>query len=257
MSKRTGNTARRANDGIGHPFSGTAHQKSRASPLLSVGLILVGAFLLIAYSYRSSFVGERVILKDQGLSCTMEVRQAIPLLKKTYGDSMRKVLHVGPETCTVVSDLFKEDTEAWGIEPYDMEDAESSCKSLLRKGIVRVADIKFSLPYQTKSFTHVIASDALDYLTPKYLNKTLPELARLASDSLIIFAGVPGQPRAKVADPSKFGRPAKLRSPSWWIRYFIQTRLKENEVAAKKFEKAAKLNSYNPGCQIFHLSSNN
>lgn len=41
MSKRTGNTARRANDGIGHPFSGTAHQKSRASPLLSVGLILV------------------------------------------------------------------------------------------------------------------------------------------------------------------------------------------------------------------------
>lgn len=124
------------------------------------------------------------------ISCTGQVEQAIPLLKEAYGNSMRKVLHVGPETCSVVSKLLKEeDTEAWGIEPYEMEDAESSCKLLVRNGIVRVADIKFPLPYTPKSFTHVIVSDALDYLSPTYMNKTLPDLARVSSDGLIIFAG--------------------------------------------------------------------
>lgn len=103
---------------------------------------------------------------------------------------MHKVLHVGPETCTVVSKLLKEEgTEAWGVEPYDIEDADSTCKNLIRKGIVRVADIKFPLPYKSKSFSLVIVSDALDYLSPKYLNKTLPDLARVARDGLVIFAG--------------------------------------------------------------------
>lgn len=125
-----------------------------------------------------------------GASCTSEVHRAIPFLKKAYGQSMRKVLHVGPDTCAVVSTLLKEDdTEAWGVEPYDLEDADSSCKRLIRKGFVRSADIKFSLPYRPKSFSIVIVSDALDYLSPKYLNKTLPDLARVSSDGLVIFAG--------------------------------------------------------------------
>lgn len=103
---------------------------------------------------------------------------------------MRKVLHVGPDSCSVVSALLKEDeTEAWGVEPYDIEDADARCKSLVQKGIVRVADIKFPLPYRSKSFSLVIVSDALDYLSPKYLNKTLPELARVSADGLVIFAG--------------------------------------------------------------------
>lgn len=103
---------------------------------------------------------------------------------------MHKVLHVGPDTCSVVSKLLKEEeTEAWGVEPYDIEDADRSCKSLVRKGIVRVADIKFPLPYRPKSFSVVLVSDALDYLSPKYLNRTLPELARVAADGLVIFTG--------------------------------------------------------------------
>lgn len=103
---------------------------------------------------------------------------------------MHKVLHVGPDTCSVVYKLLKEEeTEAWGVEPYDMEDAEATCKSLVHKGIVRVADIKFPLPYRPKSFSLVIVSDALDYLSPRYLNKTLPELTRVASDGLVIFTG--------------------------------------------------------------------
>lgn len=125
-----------------------------------------------------------------GVSCTLEVQRALPILKKAYGDSMHKVLHVGPDTCPVVSKLLKEeDTEAWGVEPYELDDTDASCKSLVRKGIVRVADIKFSLPYRPKSFSVVIVSDALEYLSPKYLNKTLPELMRVSADGVVIFSG--------------------------------------------------------------------
>jgi len=125
-----------------------------------------------------------------GASCSTEVLQALPILKKAYGDSMHKVLHVGPDSCSVVSSLLEEeDTEAWGIEPYELDDVGAKCKSLVRKGIVRVADIKFPLPYRPKSFSLVLVSDALDYLSPKYLNKTLPELARVSADGVVIFSG--------------------------------------------------------------------
>jgi len=105
---------------------------------------------------------------------------------------MRKVLHLGPDTCSVVSKLLKEeDTEAWGVEPYDLDDADASCRHLVQKGFVRAADIKFLLPYRAKSFSLVIVSDALDYLSPRYLNKTLPELARVSADGVVLFAGKP------------------------------------------------------------------
>ncbi|KAJ1383218.1 S-adenosyl-L-methionine-dependent methyltransferase [Sesbania bispinosa] len=159
---------------------------------------------------------------------------------------MHKVLHVGPDTCYVVSKLLKEEeTEAWGIEPYDIEDADSNCKSLIRRGKVRVADIKFPLPYRPKSFSLVIVSDALDYLSPRYLNKTLPDLVRVSTDGLVIFTGFPSNQKAK----------AKMRSSSWWVKYFLQTNLEENEAAYKKFEQASTKNSYVPRCQIFHLKS--
>lgn len=125
-----------------------------------------------------------------GTSCTAELQRTLPVLKKAYGDNMRKVLHVGPDTCSIVSKLLKEeDTEAWGIEPYDLDETDSNCKALVHKGIVRVADIKFPLPYRSKSFSLVIVSDAVDYLSPRYLNKTLPELARVAADGLVILSG--------------------------------------------------------------------
>ncbi|XP_058010404.1 probable pectin methylesterase CGR2 isoform X2 [Hevea brasiliensis] len=193
MSRRQVSSTRRFVDTGNFPLAGALHSKSRSSPLLSVGLILLGAFLLIAYAYSGHgiFGGNREGLsKIEGdFSCTLEVQRAIPILKKAYGDSMHKVLHVGPDTCSVVSQLLKEEeTEVWGVEPYDIEDADAKCKSAIRKGIVRVADIKFPLPYRANSFSLVIVSDALDYLSPKYLNRTLPELARVASDGLVIFA---------------------------------------------------------------------
>ncbi|WVY91487.1 hypothetical protein V8G54_037001 [Vigna mungo] len=237
-----------------------------------------------------------------------EVQQAIPILQKAYGDSMHKVLHVGPDSCYVVSKLLKEEeTEAWGIEPYDIEEADSSCKALIHRGSVRVSDIKFPLPYRPKSFSLVIVSDALDYLSPRYLNKTLPDLVRVASDGVVIFTavieskslvvivgvnhpkydfllpvlilmscwelasnnlmvlsltsdeiyneGFPTTQKAKVADVSKFGRAAKMRSSSWWSKFFLQINLEENEAASKKFEQASTQSSYIPKCQIFHLNS--
>ncbi|KAK8642641.1 hypothetical protein V6N13_011978 [Hibiscus sabdariffa] len=188
--------------------------------------------------------------------CTFEVLRAILILKKAYCGGIHKVLHVGPDSCSVVANLLKEEeTEAWGVEPYDIEDADTNCKRLVRNGIVRVAGIKFPLPYRPKSFPLVIVSDALDYLSPRYLNKTLPDFARVSADGVIVFTGFPGQRKAKAADVSKYGRAAKLRSWTWWARYFVQTSLEENEAAAKKFSHAAETSSYTPNCQNFHLRS--
>ncbi|KAL7085361.1 hypothetical protein ACP275_14G277600 [Erythranthe tilingii] len=171
---------------------------------------------------------------------------------------MHKVLHVGPDTCSVVSALMREEeTEAFGVEPYDIEDADPTCKKLVHRGLVRVADIKFPLPYRAKSFSLVLVSDALDYLSPKYLNRTLPELARVSSDGLVIFTGYPRNQKAKAIDKAKYGRTAKMRSSTWWIRYFVQMSLEENEVVVKKFEQAAEKKSYGSSCQIFHLKSYN
>ncbi|KAK6254057.1 hypothetical protein QUC31_015777 [Theobroma cacao] len=243
MSRRPVNPARRFADGGSIPFVGSVQSKTRSSRLLSIGLLVVGAILLIGYLHSGSdgSIREKKALSktEGGSSCTLEVLRALPVLKKAYGDSMNKVLHVAPDTCSVVSKLLKEeDTQAWGVEPYDLDDADVNCKSLVRKGIVRVADIKFPLPYRAKSFSLVIVSDALDYLSPRYLNKTLPELVRVSADGVIIFSGYPGQQRAKVAELSKFGRPTKLE---------------ENEAAAKKFEQASTKRSYRPACQVFHL----
>ncbi|XP_031131072.1 probable pectin methylesterase CGR3 [Ipomoea triloba] len=255
MSRRP-NTSRRLMDPANIPFVGSLHPKSRPS-FLSIGLVVVGALLIVGYLYHGS--GGRSRLEDfnrlqGGVSCTLELLRAYPILKKAYGESINKVLHVGPDTCSVVSKLLNdEDTEVWGIEPYDLEDADANCKSLVGKGIVRAADIKFRLPYRAKSFSLVIVSDAVDYLSPKYINKTLPELARVAADGLVVFSGIPGQRRAKIAEMSKFGRPAKFRTPSWWIRFFVQANLEENEDASKKFDEAAAEQSYVPACQVFHL----
>lgn len=257
MSRRPVNPTRRLVDSGNPSFGGSLRSKARSTPLLSLGLVLLGAILLIAYSYSSpgQTRGSSTVSKlEGGVSCTLELQQALPILKKAYGDKMRKVLHVGPDTCSVVSKLLKEDDmEAWGVEPYDIDDADNLCRNLVRKGFVRVADIKFSLPYRANSFSLVIISDALDYLSPRYLNKTLPELARVSSEGIVILTGYPGRNRAKIAELSKFGRPAKLRSSSWWIRFFVQTKLEENEAATKKFEQTSAKRSYKPACQVFHL----
>ncbi|KAK3193162.1 hypothetical protein Dsin_024472 [Dipteronia sinensis] len=111
----------------------------------------------------------------------------------------------------VVSKLLKEkDTEAWGVEPYDLDDADDNCNSLVRS-IGWVVDIKFPMPYRPKLFSLVTVSDAvMDYLAPKYLNKTLTGLARLSADGVVIIAGYLGQHRAKVAELSKFSRPSQV-----------------------------------------------
>ncbi|KAK7410109.1 hypothetical protein VNO78_00639 [Psophocarpus tetragonolobus] len=291
MSRRLVNPSRRFGDsGVGLLSS----SKSKSSPVLSVGLIILvmehsfslpmctrgqadlvtieslSAGLKCATEMKakakSQLVRLAIRLKDYFSNihytdflcdylCTGEVERAIPILQKAYGDSLHKVLHVGPDTCYVVSKLPKEEeTAAWGIEPYDTEDADGNCKALIRKGIVRMADIKFPLPYRPQSFSLVIVSDALDFLSPRYLNKTLPDLARVSADG-VLFTGFPDNQKGKVADVSKFGRAAKMRSSSWWIRFFLQINLEENEVVSKKFAQASTKSSYIPRCQIFHVKS--
>ncbi|XP_073276332.1 probable pectin methylesterase CGR2 [Primulina huaijiensis] len=258
MARRPVNPSRRVSENEAPPFASSLRSRSRSHPCLLLALIL-GGFLLMGYFYGDQGTSgvDKILTRVEGdFSCTLEVQRTIPILKTAYGDGMHRVLHVGPDSCSVVSRLLREkNTEAWGVEPYDIEDADRTCKSLVHKGFVRVADIKFPLPYREKSFSLVIVSDALDYLSPRYLNKTLPELARVAADGLVIFTGYPHHRKAKVADQAKYGRSAKLRSSTWWIRYFVQTSLKENAAIVKKFEQAAAKRSYTPNCQIFHLNS--
>uniref|UniRef100_A0A804UFL0 Uncharacterized protein n=1 Tax=Zea mays TaxID=4577 RepID=A0A804UFL0_MAIZE len=212
MSRRSVNPSRRVADGGLPSFGGPFHPKSRSPPVLTIALVVLGVIFLIAYFNSSpgrlkilgvTVTSKETVTRSEG-SCTSEVMRALPYLKKAYGNAMQKVLHVGPDSCTVVSNLLKEGkVEAWGVEPYDLEDTDSTCKRLVRKGFVRN----------------------------------------------------PGQQKAKVSELPKFGRPAKLRSSSWWTRYFVQTGLTENEGPLKKFEEATSQNKYQPDCQIFHLSS--
>ncbi|KAL0322958.1 UNVERIFIED_CONTAM: putative pectin methylesterase CGR3 [Sesamum angustifolium] len=258
-TRRPVNPSRRMSESGAAPLSSSLQSRSRSPSYLSIGLIVLGVFAVIGYLYRGqgTLGNLRAVSRVEGdFSCTQEVERAIPILKKTYGDSMHKVLHVGPDTCSIVSRLIREEeTEAWGVEPYDVEDADITCKRLVHRGLVRVADLKFPLPYRAKSFSLVIVSDALDYLSPKYLNRTLPELARVSSDGLVIFTGYPRHHKVKAVDKARYGRSIKLRSSTWWIRYFVQMSLEENEAAVKKFEQAAEKTWYKPNCQIFHLKS--
>lgn len=47
MSRRPGNPARRLADGGSLPFAGSMHSKSRSSPLLSIGLVVVVIFIAL------------------------------------------------------------------------------------------------------------------------------------------------------------------------------------------------------------------
>ncbi|KAL2514751.1 putative protein-like [Forsythia ovata] len=53
MSRRPNSTRRLADSG-GIPFMGSLHSKSCPSPLLSVGLLAVGALLIVGYMYHGS-----------------------------------------------------------------------------------------------------------------------------------------------------------------------------------------------------------
>lgn len=255
------NPSRRVSDSNDDPppLSSPIHSRSRSPPYLSIALIILGVFLLIGYlRLGRGALGSKLALSwvQGGLSCNGEVQRAIPILKAAYGGGLHRVLHVGPDACSTVSRLLREEeADAWGVEPYDIEDVDRSCKRMVHRGIVRMADIRFLLPYRAKSFSLVIVSDALDYLSPKYLNRTIPELARVSSDGVVIFTGYPRNVKAKATDKGKYGRSVKLRSAGWWSQYFEHLSLEENEDMIKKFEQAAERMSYISHCQVFHLKS--
>ncbi|KAE8649381.1 hypothetical protein Csa_011838 [Cucumis sativus] len=189
--------------------------------------------------------------------CTSEVQTTIPLLREVYDDTMTKVLYVGPDTCSMISKLLivdEDDYEAWGVEPYDFDSSYFHCWDLIHKGIIRVADVKFDLPYEKNSFSHVIISDTLEYFSSRYLNSTIFELMRVSREGVIIFAGHPDYPVSEFTR-YKFDHEAKLRSPSWWKRYLSQKNLEENEAARKRFKKILREISYKPACQVFFLKS--
>ncbi|XP_038905892.1 probable pectin methylesterase CGR3 [Benincasa hispida] len=234
--------------------------RSLSSLLLLIGLLIMVITLALGYLYHASGGQTSHLEADNEVEgqtfCSLEVQTMIPLLREVYDDSMTKVLYVGPDTCSMMSELLidEEEYEAWGVEPYGSDGSDFYCWDLIHKGIIRVADMKFSLPYRENSFSHVIISDTLEYFSPRYLNSTIPELMRVSRDGVIIFAGYPDYPITEFTR-YKFNREAKLRSPSWWKRYLVQRKLEENEAAKKRFKKILRDISYKPACQIFFLKS--
>nr|KAJ0216642.1 hypothetical protein LSAT_V11C300122110 [Lactuca sativa] len=87
MLRRPASLSRRLGDGTGIPFMGSLNPKSRPSPFLSIGLVLVGAFLIIGYVYSGSGGSniDNVALSrlEGGVSFSTEINQALPYLKKS------------------------------------------------------------------------------------------------------------------------------------------------------------------------------
>lgn len=102
-----------------------------------------------------------------------------------------------------------------------IEDADMACKRLVKRGIMRVVDIKFPLPYRPNPFR--LISDADDYLSPKYLNITLQAFAKVTCyitcyisecdhtlrkfTTVFVLLDYLGKSRTKVPYLSNFGHP--------------------------------------------------
>lgn len=139
----------------------------------------------IAYALYATMTGDISSRPE----CRTEVCQALPLLQEVYGEAMNHVLHIGPSSCSVVLKLLQKGKhEAWGLLPFDPSPpVHSICENLIRKGIIRVADISQPLHYRSHSFSLVLADDVVDTMTSKQLNVTLRELARVSSDGVVLL----------------------------------------------------------------------
>ena len=121
--------------------------------------------------------------------CRTTVCRVLPILREVYTDSMDHILHVGPSACGVVLKLLKEEkAEAWGLLPFEPSaPVHSVCENLIRKVLIRVADVTQPLPYRSNSFSLVLANDVVDSMQSKQLNVTLKELARATSESVVLL----------------------------------------------------------------------
>lgn len=289
MPRRPANlTPRRlAESGMSDSFnSAAAPLKSKTSPLFSACLVFLGVIILLCYAFSNSTF-HHSSKKDIGKSareahhggaiketftediedeegdfssrpeCRTAVCQALPLLQEIYGETMNRVLYVGPSTCGVVLKLLKEgNVEAWGVQPSDpIPPVHSVCENLIRKGLIRVADVSQPLHYRSHSFSFVLASGVVDSMTSKQLNITLRELARVSSENIVLF--INGRAVRRIQDPSGEKNEAvkllKPRSKLWWQHRFQNIGLQESEEETKRFDSLKLEKSYSFNHHVFHL----
>ncbi|KAI5067823.1 hypothetical protein GOP47_0018351 [Adiantum capillus-veneris] len=278
MPRRPANvTPRRlAESGIADSFSSVAAPlKSRTSPLVSVCLVVLGIIILLAYSFSNSskFAREGSTLEGFSISfedekeefasrpeCRTAVCQVLPYLKRIYGETMSHVLHIGPSACGVVLKLLKEEKlEAWGILPFDPRPpVHSVCENLIRKGLIRVAEVSQPLCYRSRSFSLVLANDIVDSMTSKQLNVTLRELARVSSESVVLLINTQAIQRVQDSSGEGVNKPSKVLKPRnrlWWQHRFQMLGLKESEEATKRFDAIFGQRSLKSKYHIFHLIS--
>ncbi|XP_002960138.2 uncharacterized protein At3g49720 [Selaginella moellendorffii] len=182
------------------------------------------------------------------------VLDALPLLQEVYGKHMKAVLHIGPQTCNVVARLLQDEGgQAWGVEPSEMTNPSSVCKSLVKKGLVRIADVHRGLPYRSKSFSLVLASNTLEHLTSRQLNRTLPELARLTSHAIVAFISSQPSQVSSARQLQAALKSIKSHNRTWWSRKFETAGLDEDEEMSKGFASLQLQRSYRSSDYIFHL----
>ncbi|KAJ7541888.1 hypothetical protein O6H91_10G081100 [Diphasiastrum complanatum] len=269
-------------------------QKSQSSSFISFCVVFIVVVLLIGYMFGDSEMRSAIdalerltnredtdedttdhllkhLLKREDhrsshSGCRVGVCNALPVLQDVYGKFMHKILHIGPGTCGVVSKLLKEENiEVWGIQPFEMKaPIHKLCNNFVKKGIVRVAEVYRPLPYRSQSFSLVLATDTLENLSSKRLNKTLPELSRLSTHRLVVFIGHRNLQMTSVesVDETNISRklikssndkPLKIRNRMWWLRRFEQAGLTEDEETTKRFENIQQEKSYKTKDYIFHL----
>nr|XP_024389974.1 uncharacterized protein At3g49720-like isoform X2 [Physcomitrium patens]XP_024389975.1 uncharacterized protein At3g49720-like isoform X2 [Physcomitrium patens] len=188
--------------------------------------------------------------------CTASVCGVIDVLQDMYGKNMLRLLHIGPGTCGIVSKLLEESSsEVWGVQPFPMKSpVQKKCQTLVKKGLIRVAEVNQVLPYRSRSFSFVLVTDILDVMKKRDLNTTLPELSRLSAHDLVVIVGNGRpQPIENTALAGQLGKFNKPRTRDWWLQQFHAAGLKEDEEKKTHFEVAVSERGNKSSFHIFHL----
>ncbi|OAE19982.1 hypothetical protein AXG93_3049s1000 [Marchantia polymorpha subsp. ruderalis] len=263
MARRLGGvTPRRDTEDIELGSAEPTEPKSASSPFITVVLLLVGIILITSYSNYTPGSGNVHISTDDDdddaanrVECPINVCGAIPILKQLYGEIMGRSLHMGPESCGVVSKLREEGNEVWGIQPhtYVMHGPlHTMCRELIKKGVVRIGDPS-RIPYRAKSFSFVLVTGTLEPMNSKELNQTLRYLARVTTHRLVVIVGDGGDGAGRANVAGKVQKTPKPRSRSWWQRRLQGVGLEEDEDLARRFQTLQAATTFKTSSNIFHL----
>nr|KAJ0195207.1 hypothetical protein LSAT_V11C700357310 [Lactuca sativa] len=222
MSRRPTSLSRHLGDGTGIPFRGSLNPKSRPSPFLSISLVLVW--------FKRNIDKVDLSRLDGGVSCSVEIKQALPYLKKAYADSMHKVLHMGLDSCSMK--------------------VMQTAKALQENGLFVLLILSILFLINHNHFLLLLFWMLLTICHRGTSTKLFHNYQEYLQMDLLFSLGILVNVKSKWL---KCPNLVALRNCKALRGGF--DKLEENEVATKKFELAAPKKAYQSTCQIFHLKS--